>query len=487
MPVVATFAADFSDFNTQVKKAEGQLHEFETAGYAAGKAITDISGATDKSTPKVGKFQQAFSEFDAVLAAAGIKIGPAIKAIDEIGAAMEKTAGSLGLLAKGGLILGTFTAAFETTRGVVKTFFPELDNAIARNVSSWMGWGDVAEQTAGAVADAIALAQTRTTTAVTTMSQAVAVNNQWLADHKKHAEDAAKADKEWREATERLMIAGQSWQAVLRRIPDDIEKAAIAKLRLGAAAEDVRISFKLTESQIAALQSALKAEEEQLKATEKAHKETAAEIAKYWDGVGAIVDQVFGIDKLQAATKWVDAIDAMGGSVNHLRTAELEQLQQAMLDGIDALARSGQLTSQQSSEFTKLAIAANVALAALKPVVTVTEDLVKAQWEYVTALDEEARAQAAAAGEAKKKTEAQDSALANRPIGGGLFPNAIVGQNGVAYDQYGRPVVPGGAMSGLPIVNVNITQPLGTPDAIARAIGSAMTSTYRSGGNRLPV
>src|SRR5262245_62038723 len=350
-----------------------------------------------------------------------------------------------------------------------------------------MGWGDVAKETAGAVADSLKKASEIAKKPVDDMKEAVRILTE---DKEKHAEAAKKmadAEKEWAAAAEEVAIASQDHAKVLSEMNPKVIEGAKYALEHGVNQKSVVTAYQLTKPEIAAVIDLMEKEKKALQELEEWNRKVAEAMKTHWDGVGAIIDQVFARDKLQAATNWVDAIDAMGGSVNHLHAVELEQLQQAMLDGIDALARSGDLTSQQSSQFTALAIAANVALAALKPVVTVTEDLVKAQWDYVTALDEEARAQAAAAGEAKKKTEAQDSALANRPIGGGLFPNAIVGQNGVAYDQYGRPVVPGGAMSGLPIVNVNITQPLGTPDAIARAIGSAMTSTYRSGGNRLPV
>lgn len=75
---------------------------------------------------------------------------------------------------------------------------------------------------------------------------------------------------------------------------------------------------------------------------------------------------------------------------------------------------------------------------------------------------------------------------ASRPAG--LMPNAIVGRNGVALDMFGRPVVAGGGISQLPVVNISVDgHIIGTEAELARLIGNAMTGNYSKGGNRLPV
>lgn len=69
----------------------------------------------------------------------------------------------------------------------------------------------------------------------------------------------------------------------------------------------------------------------------------------------------------------------------------------------------------------------------------------------------------------------------------GALPTGIIGRNGVATDMFGRPVVAGGGLSQLPIVNVNVDgNIIGTEAELARLFGQAMTGTYRSGGNRMP-
>lgn len=65
---------------------------------------------------------------------------------------------------------------------------------------------------------------------------------------------------------------------------------------------------------------------------------------------------------------------------------------------------------------------------------------------------------------------------------------------GVAHDAFGRPVVPGGAISALPAslgqqnwtINVNGSV-LSTEDQLALVVGNAVSGAYRRGGNRQPV
>jgi len=492
MAITASFSADFTQFSGEVNKAEKELTEFEGTADKTGKALVKMGDSSSKAAAPVRSLQTSFGQFDSVLSAMGINVGPVVKGIDEIASASGKTAAQLGTLATAGLAVGAAFAGWKLGRIVAD--LAGTDEIIGNTVAKWLGWGDVAKETAGAVADAIAIARTRTTEDIQTIDQAIAVNNNWMKEHKKQSKEHAKEAKEnaeaykaWEAATAAITVAGQDWEAVLRRMNPEIVEASKFYLEAGVSQNTLKDAYAMTESQIKAVASALKVEQEELKKVQELEAQAAAAMKEHWDPVGEVVDQIFGREWLNKATIWVDAIETLGGSVNSLRVNELEELKQTMLDGISALARSGELTSSQTAEFVRLAHAADQALQALQPVVKVTEDLVKAQWDYVTALDEEARAQAGAAAERKKKMDAAQSGLGDRPVGGGLMPNAIVGKNGVAYDQYGRPVVAGGAISGLPIVTVNINSPLGTPDAISRAVQEAMMKSYSSGGNRLPV
>jgi hypothetical protein len=226
-------------------------------------------------------------------------------------------------------------------------------------------------------------------------------------------------------------------------------------------------------------------------------------IAARGDALGKVIDQIFGTEALKKAATWTEAMNAVGMSVNNLRVNELEELNTTMLAGIDALMRSGNLTSAQSSEFAELAIQAQAALAAMRPLVTTTNDLVKAQWDYVTALDE-ANKKAADVPPAMAPAKASIDAIgasAQQAAGGffsmsaGLYNAIRAAQNedakaafspawGITHPAPGQGIIR--HVQPPPMNYFNITQPLGTPDQIARAVGSALTGSYSSGGGRLP-
>jgi hypothetical protein len=489
MAITATFTADFSQFSSEVKKAETQLDLFETSSATTSTAIEKLSTTTKQASSSASQITSAYRQFDGALSAAGINIGPAVKGIEDLAGAAGKTASQLGAVATAGLVVGTAMAAWNLGRQVAEWF--NLDQAIGNATAKLLGFGDVAAQTKGAVDDALKLASERAGHLVTTMDEAVRVNTKWREDRLKGAKQESEALKDWKKANDEVLIAAQNHQRVLDTLNPQVVEAAKFALEHGVSQQKVATAYQLTASEIAAVvavmkqeeaaaKAAQKASEEAAAAIKKANEEAAAAIKKHWDGVGAVIDRVFGVEALQAATTWVDAINTMGGSVNHLRSAELEELNQTMLEGIDALARSGQLTSQQSSEFAALAVQAQAALAALRPVVDVTEDLVKAQWDYVTALDEEARAQKRAADAAQQANQAKGTQA-------GLLPNAVIGRNGVALDMFGRPVVAGGGIAQLPVVNVSVDgNIIGTEAELARLIGNAMTGHYSKGGNRLP-
>lgn len=236
----------------------------------------------------------------------------------------------------------------------------------------------------------------------------------------------------------------------------------------------------------------------------------------HWDGVGEVIERVLGVTALRAATTWIDAINAMGGSVAQLTSVELANLQQAMFDGLDALARSGNATSSQANAFLEMAIQAGNAAAALRPVVTVTEDLAKAQYDYALAIDNQLAAQAAAnqatsemtavSGAAKDSVLSLGSAASTAAQGffqmsEGLYAAIRAAQSADELNKivpaWGRiqqgsignpfPGPPPGIRpfaGGGPSVNVtnNITQPLGTPDQIARAVNDAVSQALRNRG-----
>ena len=89
MAITAKFVADFTDFDKGVKGAEKTLVSFETAADQVGGRLMDLGGSTEKSGGKILQFTNQFRQFDSLMSAAGVNIGPIGRAITEIGTAAE--------------------------------------------------------------------------------------------------------------------------------------------------------------------------------------------------------------------------------------------------------------------------------------------------------------------------------------------------------------------------------------------------------------
>lgn len=404
MAITASFSADFSDFSREVDKAEQDLTDFVLNADQAGAAIVQMSDKSAKAAPNVQTLSATARQFDQSLAALGINIGPATRAIGEIEAVAGKSATALGALGTAGAVLSAAVGGWQIGRKIAESL--GTDKWIADHVAAWMGWGDVAKETAGAVADAAKYAAERTVPEVQKITKAFAV--------------------------------------------DQAEKA----------------------------------------------KWIAAQKAE-WDAAFAIRDRLFGDDAIKKADDYAKAIGLLGGYIDSLTKDQLAELQTAMLEGIDAMARSGRLTDAQSSSFAALAAQAGAALDAMRPIVQVnkdlaasTEDLVKAQWDYALATD------AALAASIKQRDAAKAAADEAAPAGGLNKPPGVLLPPGgfalkpyehVPTDLFGRPTTPGFA-SGLGTVNVNVYgSVLQTEQQLAQAVEGAMMNSYRKGGNRLPV
>src|SRR5207342_753356 len=191
MAITAQFDADFSKFDSEVGKAQQSLVAFEGQTTQTSKSISGMGTTTNT-------FTESFRQFDGVLTAVGIHLGPAVKGLNDIQQAAGKSASALGLMSTAGLLVGTAMAGWQIGRKIAEFF--GLDQAIAQTTARLMGWGDLVKETAGAKADVLALATQRAGRAITDLSEAMRVNQQWVDDHKKGAKDAQKANEDWAKA-----------------------------------------------------------------------------------------------------------------------------------------------------------------------------------------------------------------------------------------------------------------------------------------------
>jgi hypothetical protein len=502
MAITATFDADFSAFSRETQKAEADIRSFAGTTEKSLDAVTaavDKTGASaDQTGGRVLGLRESYSQFDNALNAAGIHIGQQIKAIDEIGQAAGKTASELGALGVAGLAVGAAMAGWEVGRKIAE--FTGADKIIGNATAALLGWGDVAKETAAAGADAIALAFQRTGVQATNAAQALELNTKWVKEHNKAAKDAADAQKLWAAATAELSGITGTWQTRVDALSGTVVEGIKYYLQAGEAHKTIATAYGVSAQAIRDVDQSLKAETAAMAESARASEAAAKAIGAHWDAVGGILDDVFGIPQLKKATDWTDAIDAMGGSLATLSNVQLAQFRDAMLAGIDALAKSGNLTSAQSSRFAELATAADQALAALRPLVDESEAYAAAQYKEALASD------AAALAAAKKADALTATATATKaaaaPLGGTIMAGA---HDPLLDSEYYRQHLAGAqstANVGMPYQEPawvtmarqqqqqNITnnfQIVDTEANIARRVSDAITRSLTSGTQVRPV
>lgn len=127
----------------------------DSVGQAGGRMEGLRAGATGAGA-SLGGLSTTYRQFDGVLQAAGINIGPQVKGLEDIAAAAGGGAGKIGMLGSAGLVLGTGMAAWGITRAAME--FLGLDKSVESAWRQLLQFGDVAAETAGAKADVIARA-----------------------------------------------------------------------------------------------------------------------------------------------------------------------------------------------------------------------------------------------------------------------------------------------------------------------------------------
>jgi hypothetical protein len=266
MPITGAFEADYSAFIGPTKDATAELKNLQGQAATTTGAITNLEQATKTTATTTNTLTQSYKGFDSALQAAGINIGPQVRAIEEIGTAAGKGVTGLGLLGAAGLVVATAVEAWNIGRAIAGFF--DLDTWISNTTASLFGWGDAAAQVAGAQQDSINLAFERTGVYATTAAQALELNTKWVNEHNKSAKEAAKAGAEWNRAMVELNSAGDTWRGTLEAMSRDDVEAIKYYLQAGVSQGALATAYDYTATQIKAVASALAAEK-------KAHEDTA--------------------------------------------------------------------------------------------------------------------------------------------------------------------------------------------------------------------
>ena len=225
MAVTAVFQADFTSFDAGVKGAEAGLKSFEGTSKGTEAQLQRMTRTAEGGTGPAQGLTAAYRQFDGVLAAAGIHIGPYVKGLEDIAAASGKTASQLGTLATAGTIAA---AAFTGWKiGTMIDEFFGLSAAVVTAMENFYGYGTAIE-TAGAKQDVInrAIAQGAKETIAYTeaikfneeaMKTRVAAGIDWtgkLADAQREVRNLSEAEERGIEIAQR---AGASVEEITRK------------------------------------------------------------------------------------------------------------------------------------------------------------------------------------------------------------------------------------------------------------------------------
>jgi hypothetical protein len=318
------------------------------------------------------------------------------------------------------------------------------------------------------------------------------LNNKLFKEHEDQVKKDEKALEEWTAASAKAFTATVDWQTTLDTIDGTIVEAIKYYLSAGASQADLAKAYGLTAQQVGAVKQALEEYSATLKATADFEQDAAKrrlEITKLT--TQATNDQILAKLKQQQADE------------KYLATALKEaQAQDAIQQGLTATADTATAAAETigssyeqgftrstaaSSAFRNSATADATAVAAAAAAATAVYETVQGRYDAFQAQQaanpSNVLSQVGMFG-GLQYVQTRDSggpvvAGQSYLIGGGKAPEIFTpGASGF--------VTPGGAGGSHVTQNIYITQPLGTADAIARAVADAQVNLMRGQGVRLP-
>lgn len=191
------------------------------------KAVGD---ATTAASAPAQQLQGIYKQFDGVLQSLGVNIGPYVKGLEDITGASGQTAAGLGMIATAGLAIGAGYTGWKVGRAIADFF--DLDEEIANATATLMGYGNVAEEVAGAKQDTINRAIANGAKETITYTEAILFNERALAQN----------TDQMGNFSDRLAMAEKVVQSLTRATLDEIDAA----YELGASQEDVAKKFKIS-------------------------------------------------------------------------------------------------------------------------------------------------------------------------------------------------------------------------------------------------
>jgi hypothetical protein len=319
------------------------------------------------------------------------------------------------------------------------------------------------------------------------------VSNKLLKEHEEQVKKDAKALEEWQTATDKVNAAMVGWQTTLDTVDGTVVEAIKYYLSAGVSQADLAKAYGLTAQQVKAVATALEEYGNALTATADLEK---AELARRKEITAA--DLKATNDRVLAEFQKKQAAEASEAAFLKANLADA-QAQDAIQQGVTATTKVAVDSADViGNAYTQHFKAAQGSFEQFQGVVMAgTADMIAGVATFNSAHDAGSWLATQVAMRDAQNQRGQtyiDTGIFGMPvrdsggpvvagksylIGGGKAPELFTpGASGF--------VTPGGGGGGGLVQHIYITQPLGTADAIARAVADAQVQLMRGQGVRLP-
>lgn len=460
----------------------------------AGGRMDGLSAATSTAAGSTHALTSTYRQFDGVLQAAGINIGPQVKGIEDIANAAGGGASKIGMLGSAGLALGVGMAAWGITRAAME--FLGLDKNVAAAWTTILGFADSAAETVAAKIDVINRAIANGAKETITYAEAVRFNIR----AKQEESDA------YAVSAERLAAAQR---AVGNLSAEQIRAIEIAQ-RNGAKTEEITRHFHISADALKALADRQKLAadmadlhtkrlQEQAKAAEVLDRQyeklmsdtkNANQLA-IMEADAARMSAEATQKKLEAGGNWMQMVRQHVEGANAQKTAEAA-LQAQQGSGITII---GQTAQEYAAAGTAADTAGKQSINAFAGVAQQVQITGEGLREYINLMRYTAASNAILSENSLFTSTSQRQRIAELPspraFGGPVMAGSpyMVGERGpeLFVPERSGTIVPNGGGSHLTIAPViHVSGGSGSPSDISAAVADAILNLFRSGAIPFP-
>lgn len=536
--------ANLEDLKKGLTESKAHIAATTTAFTSMTGATTQTTAELARTTNNFGRASEALGRFDALLGTAGVNLSSEIRGLRELSEASGKTVSELGAVGTAGLALGAGMAAWGITRAAMEFF--ELDKHVEKAWTRLLGFADLAAETAGAKMDVLAKASRIAGREITDFSEAMRINEEAARRHIASFTSSAQVVAGWQAEIAKVRAAGHLEQLRADLASQNFTLDELA-LRYGlstralqffgremkAAADDAKQLNADVKTLLETWAAGDKIMADFAKSTHEIAMKVAREQAAEQKRVlgernQAVIDGLTQIKDVEAAARdftmkqtlsttdyqvakireWeAETIAAFKGSEQQLATyttavqaraqQQVEALKGASTEAnVVLIGGAKQMGDAYVGEFGRAEGAGKQLFGTLVLGISNLEELNRELSKFYDQFGASAGVPMGAPMGGRRITGlGQRSDFERRLLGGqvGSFQHGGVGDfgSGTLAMLHGREAIvpldrPGASVGAPSITNIYITQPLGTPEAIARVIDDVLMRRQRAIGARLP-